>query len=333
MADDIPTHMRAIEIAEPGGPEVLRLGTRAVPAPGLDEVLIRVGAAGVNRPDVLQRLGRYPPPPGASDVLGLECAGTVVALGDGVQGWRLGDRVCALVAGGGYAEYCPAPADQCLALPQAYDEVQGAVLPETFFTVWSTVFRRAGLVAGERFLVHGGASGIGTTAIQLAATRGARVFATADGAEKCGVCERLGAERGIDRREEDFVAVVEEVTEGAGVNVILDMVGGDYVARNIAALAPEGRLVSIAFLAGSQVSLDLMPIMLKRLTISGATLRRRGPEFKAAIAKELMAEVWPLLENGRVAPVIDSRFPLAEAEKAHARLESGAHIGKIVLTV
>ncbi|MFQ5959665.1 MAG: NAD(P)H-quinone oxidoreductase, partial [Alphaproteobacteria bacterium] len=286
-----------------------------------------------NRPDVLQRTGGYPPPPGAPDVPGLEIAGTVAALGPGVAGWKRGDALCALVAGGGYAEYCAAPAAQCLPVPAGFDMVKAAALPETFFTVWTNVFQRGRLAGGERFLVHGGSSGIGTTAIQIAAARGARVFATAGSAEKCAACERLGAERAINYRDEDFVAVVKELTQGEGVDVILDMVGGDYIARDIAALRPEGRLVFIAFLGGSGVELDFLPLMLKRITVTGSTLRPRSIEEKGAIAAELRAEVWPLLDAGTIAPVIDSTYPLAEAAEAHRRMESGAHIGKIVLTV
>ena len=325
--------MTAIEIAEPGGPEVLRPTERPRPAPGVGELLIEVAAAGVNRPDVLQRRGGYPPPPGASDIPGLEVAGTVAALGPGAHGWRLGDRVCALVTGGGYAEYCTAPTAQCLPVPEGFDMVQAAALPETFFTVWTNVFQRGRLQAGERFLVHGGSSGIGTTAIQIAAARGARVFATAGSADKCAACEKLGAERAINYRDEDFVAVVKELTGGEGVDVILDMVGGDYIARNIKALRTEGRIVFIAFLGGSKAEIDFLPLMLKRATITGSTLRPRSVEQKSVIADELRAEVWPLLDAGRIAPVIDSSYPLADAADAHRRIDDGDHIGKIVLTV
>ncbi len=324
--------MTAIEIAEPGGPEVLRPTERPRPEPGPGEVLIEVAAAGVNRPDVLQRKGGYPPPPGASDIPGLEVAGTVAALGPGAQPWQVGDRACALVTGGGYAGYCVASAALCLPVPAGFDMVKAAALPETYFTVWTNVFDRGRLEGGERFLVHGGSSGIGTTAIQIAARRGARVFATAGSAEKCAACERLGAERGINYREEDFVAAVKELTGGEGVDVILDMVGGEYVARNIAALRTGGRLVYIAFLGGSKVTLDFLPMMLKRLTITGATLRPRSVEEKAGIADALRREVWPMLESGRIGPVIDSTYPLANAADAHRHMESGAHIGKIVLT-
>jgi putative PIG3 family NAD(P)H quinone oxidoreductase len=328
----IPGTMTAVEIREPGGPEVLVPVSRPVPAPGPGEVLIKVAAAGVNRPDVLQRKGGYPPPPGASDIPGLELAGQVVALGADAGRWALGDRVTALVAGGGYAQYCTAPAVQCLPVPEGLDLAEAAALPETFFTVWSNVFDRGGLQAGESFLVHGGSSGIGTTAIQLARAFGARVFATAGSAEKCRACEDLGAERAINYREEDFVEVVKTAT-GGGVNVILDMVGGDYIQRDIKALAPDGRLVFIAFLGGSTAEVDFLPMMIKRLTISGSTLRIRPIEFKAAIARQLEAKVWPLIAQGQVRPVMHQRFPLAEAAQAHDLMESGAHIGKIVLIV
>ena len=333
MSTDIPTTMTAIEIVEPGGPEVLAPCERPVPVPNVGEVLVAVAAAGVNRPDMLQREGGYPPPPGAPDIPGLEIAGKVVALGPGAQGWSVGDEVCALVAGGGYAEYCVAPTVQCLPVPSGFTMEQAGALPETFFTVWENVIRRGGLQGGERFLVHGGSSGIGTTAIQIAHARGARVFATAGSEAKCAACMDLGAERAINYRDEDFVAVVKELTGGEGVDVILDMVGGDYIARDVKALRPEGRLVFIAFLGGSKVDFDFLPLMLKRLTITGSTLRPRGIEEKGAIADELRREVWPLLDGGTMAPVMDSTYPLAEAAAAHARMESGEHIGKIVLTV
>ena len=333
MTHDLPTAMTVIEIAEPGGPEVLVPAERPLPEPGVGELLVRVAAAGVNRPDVFQRQGSYPPPPGASDIPGLEIAGTVAALGPGAEGWRIGDAVCALVTGGGYAEYCAAPTAQCLAVPTGFDMVKAAALPETHFTVWENVFRRGRLEGGERLLVHGGSSGIGTTAIQIAHARGARVFATAGSAEKCAACETLGAERAINYREEDFVAVIAELTGGEGVDVVLDMVGGDYIARDIKALRTEGRLVFIAFLGGSKAEINFLPVMMKRLSIMGSTLRARGVEEKGAIADDLRREVWPLLESGRIAPVIDSTYPLAEAAQAHARMESSAHIGKIVLTV
>ena len=333
MPATVPATMKVAEIAEPGGPEVLRAAVRATPEPAHGEVLIEVAAAGVNRPDVLQRQGGYPPPPGASDIPGLEVAGTIVALGAGVLAHSIGDRVCALVTGGGYAGYCPAPAAQVLPVPAGLDMIEAAALPETFFTVWTNVFDRGRLQPGERFLVHGGSSGIGTVAIQLARAFEARVFATAGSADKCAACERLGAERAINYRDEDFVEVAKALTGGVGLDLILDMVGGDYVQRNFAALATEGRLVQIAFLAGAKVELNLMALMLKRLTLTGATLRARAIEDKAAIADALRARVWPLLESGRMRPVIDSTMPLAAAAQAHERMESGRHIGKIVLTV
>lgn len=327
----VPEQMTVIEISAPGGPEVLRPAQRPLSRPGHGEVLIKVAAAGVNRPDVMQRMGNYPPPPGASDIPGLEVAGTVVALGSGVHSLSEGDQVCALVAGGGYADYCVAPEQTCLPVPQGMTATQAAALPETFFTVWTNVFQRGGLKGGERFLVHGGSSGIGTTAIQLAAAFGARVFATAGTSEKCRACEKLGAERAINYRDEDFVAELKSLTGGEGVDLILDMVGGDYLPRNLQVLAVEGRLVHIAFLRGSKLSVDLMPMMLKRLTITGSTLRPRSVAQKAVIADELRAQVWPLLQGKRVAPVLDSTFPLVQASAAHARIESGAHVGKIVL--
>ena len=333
MTETLPATMTAIEITEPGGPEVLRLVERPVPTAGHGEVLVRIQAAGVNRPDVLQRLGGYPPPPGASDIPGLEIAGTVVGLGAGVTDWKIGDPVCALVSGGGYAQFCTAPAAQALRVPSGFDMIRAAALPETYFTVWENVFRRAKLVGGERFLVHGGSSGIGTTAIQIANARGARVFTTAGSAEKCAACEGLGAERAINYRDEDYLAVVKDLTDGEGVDVILDMVGGDYIAKNIKALRTEGRLVFIAFLGGSKTDFDFLPLMIKRLSIMGSTLRPRSIEEKSAIAEELLREVWPLLDSGGIGPVIDSTYPLANAAEAHARMDSGAHIGKIMLTV
>ncbi|HEX9790405.1 MAG TPA: NAD(P)H-quinone oxidoreductase [Kiloniellales bacterium] len=331
MRPAVPATMTAIEIREAGGPEVLVPASRPVPEPGTGEVLIRVAAAGINRPDVLQRAGGYPPPPGASDIPGLEIAGDVVGLGDAVKGRKLGDRVMALVAGGGYAEYCTAPAAQCLPIPKGLDMIEAAAIPETFFTVWSNVFDRGRLKAGESILVHGGSSGIGTTAIQLAKAFGARVFTTAGSADKCAACEKLGAERAINYRDEDFVTVVRDLTGGAGVDVILDMVGGDYIARNIKALAPDGRLCQIAFLGGSKAEVDFLPMMLKRLTLTGSTLRPRPVEFKAAIARALEKNVWPLVEKGAVKPVLFKTLPLAQAAEAHRLMESSAHIGKIVL--
>lgn len=322
--------MRAVEIAEPGGPDVLRLCQRPVPQPRAGEVVIRLAYAGVNRPDALQRAGQYAPPPTASDLPGLEGAGEVVALGEGVSGLSLGDQVCALLPGGGYAEYVATPAAHALPVPDGLDLKQAACLPETFFTVWSNVFMRGGLRAGERFLVHGGSSGIGTTAIQLANVFGARVFATAGSAEKCAACEGLGAHRAINYRDEDFVAVLK--AEG-GANLILDMVGGPYLPRNVRALADDGRLVQIAFLQGPKVELNFAHVMMRRLTITGSTLRPQSDLAKARIADELREKVWPLIAAGRVAPVMDSEFPLDQAAAAHARMESSAHVGKIVLKV
>jgi putative PIG3 family NAD(P)H quinone oxidoreductase len=330
---DRPATMAVVEIAQPGPPEVLRLGRRPLPQPGPGEVLIRVAAAGVNRADVLQRQGKYPPPPGASDLPGLEVAGTIVALGSGVGEWQVGDDVCALVTGGGYAEYCLAPGPQCLPVPRGFNLVQAAALPEAFFTVWTSVFERGRLAAGETLLVHGGSSGIGTAAISLARAFGARVLVTAGSAEKCGACERLGAERAINYKAEDFVAVVGERTGGRGVDVILDMVAGDYVPRNIQALAPEGRLVVIAHVGGTRAEVDLLAVVQRRLTLTGGSLRSRTVEQKGAIARALEEHVWPLLESGRVAPVIHATFPLAEAAAAHRLMESSVHVGKIMLVV
>lgn len=326
----LPKTMKAVEIAEPGGPDVLRLTDRPVPHPGYGDIVIKVAYAGVNRPDTLQRAGSYAPPPGASDLPGLEASGTVVAAGPGVEGVSIGDAVCALLPGGGYAEYVRTPAAHALPVPGGMTMDKAACLPETFFTVWTNVFMRGGLQAGERFLVHGGSSGIGTTAIQLARAFGARVFATAGTEDKCRACRDLGAEFAINYREQDFVDILRG--EG-GANLILDMVGGDYLPRNVKALADEGRLVQIAFLTGPKVELNFAQVMMRRLTITGSTLRPQSDLAKGRIAKALHAQVWPLLENGRVAPVMDSEFPLAEASKAHARMESSEHIGKIVLNV
>ena len=324
--------MIAIEIREPGEPDVLVPVERPAPAPGAGEVLIKVMAAGVNRPDVFQRRGRYPPPPGASDIPGLEVSGVIEALGSDVGEWRVGEAVCALVTGGGYAEYCVAPAPQCLPVPRGVDVVTAAAIPETFFTVWTNVFQRGRLRPNESILVHGGSSGIGTTAIQLAKARGSRVFATAGSAEKCAACERLGADRAINYRVADFVAAVGELTGGRGVDVILDMVGGDYFARNIDALALEGRLVEIATLQGVKAELNIQTIMHRRLTITGSTLRARPVADKAAIAVELRQHVWPLLESGTVKPIVHATFPLRHAAEAHRVMESSAHIGKLLLT-
>jgi putative PIG3 family NAD(P)H quinone oxidoreductase len=323
--------MRAVEIEAPGGPEVLRVAERATPRPGPGEVLIEAAAAGVNRADVMQRRGAYPPPAGASDIPGLELAGTVVEVGPDVAWPPVGERVCALVSGGAYAEYCVAPAEQCLPVPPGLDMVQAAALPEALFTVWDNVFERGRLAAGGWLLVHGGSSGVGTTAIALARAFGARVVATAGSPEKCAACRNLGAEAAINYHDEDFVAVVKDRTAGRGVDVILDMVGGDYLARNLDCLAVEGRLVQIAFLKGPKAELNLWPILGKRLLVTGSTLRGRAAAEKAGIARALRERVWPLLESGAVRPVIDSTFPLARAAEAHLRMESGRHIGKIVL--
>ena len=330
--------MKAIEITTPGGPEVLQLTERHDPVPGAGEVLIKVAAAGVNRPDLMQREGRYPPPKGASDLPGLEVAGTIAALGPGQPRsatgrlWKVGDKVCALLSGGGYAEQCAAPGVQCLPIPRGMPVVDAAALPETYFTVWTNVFDRGRLAAGEWLLVHGGTSGIGTTAIQLAAARGARVLATAGTEEKCRACETLGATAAINYRSTDFVAAVKDATGGRGVDVILDIVGGAYTPKNLECLARDGRLVQIGLIGGADTALSLRPIMLRRLTITGSTLRIRTPEEKGAIAAALEREVWPLLP-GRCKPVIACTFPLAEAAEAHRTLEAGRVVGKIVLTV
>jgi putative PIG3 family NAD(P)H quinone oxidoreductase len=325
--------MLCVEIASPGAPEVLQLVERPDPRPGPGEVLIAVAAAGVNRPDVLQRRGHYPPPPGASDIPGLEVAGMIAAIGDDVAEWKVGDQVCALVSGGGYATLCAAPAPQCLPVPASLDLVAAAAIPETFFTVWTNVFDRGRLTHGETALFHGGSSGIGTTAIQLAAVRGARVFATAGSDEKCRACERLGAERAVNYRKEDFVAAIKELTAGRGVDLILDIVGAEYFARNIAALAINGRLVEIGFMGGKvSATIDLGDLLRRRLTVTGSSLRPRSVQEKGQIATALRRDVWPLLESGKVSPVIYRTFPLAEAAEAHRLMESGEHIGKIVLT-
>lgn len=321
--------MRAIEISAPGGPDVLRLAHRSMPEAGPGEVVIEVAFAGVNRPDCLQRAGSYAPPPGASDLPGLEAAGRITAIGKGVTTHAVGDRVCALLPGGGYADFVATPAAHCLPIPKPLSLKQAAALPETFFTVWSNVFRRGALQSGERFLIHGGSSGIGTTAIQLAHARGAEVFATAGSREKCAACTQLGA-TAINYREEDFVEIVKAA---GGADVILDMVGGDYIPRNLRALATDGRLVQIAFLQSPKAELNLAPLMVRRQTITGSTLRPQSIEAKAAIARDLMAEVWPLLQAGDIAPVMDQTFPLEEAAAAHARMEGSTHIGKITLEV
>jgi NADPH2:quinone reductase len=325
--------MTAIAIDAPGGPEMLRPEVRPVPEPGPGEVLIRVAAAGVNRPDVLQRLGQYAPPPGASDLPGLEVAGHVAALGAGVTRWREGDAVCALTAGGGYAGYVCVPGSHALPIPEGLSLAEAAAVPETFFTVWYNVFMRGGLKAGESFLVHGGTSGIGTTAIQLARAFGAKVLTTAGSDEKCAACLKLGADLAINHRTQDFVAEAKAFTAKRGVDLILDMVGGSYIGRNYQAAAESGRIAQIAFLEGGKAEVDFRLLMMKRLTHTGSTLRPRSVAEKAAIARELEASVWPLLAEGRVRPVMFRRFPLAEAAEAHALMESNAHIGKIVLDV
>ncbi len=328
----IPATCLCIEVSKPGGPEVLRAASRATPRPAAGEVLIKVAAAGINRPDVMQRQGLYAPPPGASDIPGLEVAGEIVQIGASVSEWKTGDQVCALVAGGGYAQYCVAPAGQCLPVPRGLSMIEAASLPETFFTVWVNVFERSRLSNGETLLVQGGSSGIGVTAIQIAKALGHRVFATAGNADKCAACVALGAERAINYKTEDFVASVKEATSGRGVDVILDMVGGDYVPRELKALADDGRLALIAFLGGSKTTLDLNEVLRRRLSISGSTLRPRSVEFKTQIAQALRQKVWPLIESGKIKPVIHATFSLAEASKAHALMESSTHIGKIVLT-
>ncbi|WP_306397313.1 NAD(P)H-quinone oxidoreductase [Telluria beijingensis] len=325
--------MRAIEITQPGKPDVLQLCERPTPVLKAGEVLIKVHAAGINRPDVLQRLGKYPVPSGASDLPGLEVAGEIVDGDLAGSNFTKGDLVCALVQGGGYAEYCAAPLDQCLPVPQGLSTLEAATLPETYFTVWSNVFDRARLADGESLLVQGGSSGIGVTAIQLAKALGHRVFATAGSADKCRAVEALGAERGINYRDEDFAAVVKELTGGKGVDVILDMVAGDYVAREIDCLADDGRLVVIALLGGARADLDMGQVLRRRLHITGSTLRPRPVAFKAAIARQLREHAWPLFAQGKIKPVIHQVFPLEQAAQAHALMESSTHVGKIVLQV
>jgi putative PIG3 family NAD(P)H quinone oxidoreductase len=329
----LPQSMTAIAIREPGGPDVLVARELPVPTPGEGEILVKVAAAGVNRPDILQRQGHYPPPKGATEIPGLEIAGEVVRIGPGVTRWQIGDQVMALVVGGGYAQYCLAFASHSLPVPPKLSVIEAAAVPETFFTVWHNVFERGRLLAGETLLVHGGSSGVGTTAIQLGKAFGARVIVTAGSREKCDACRRLGADLAINYNTEDFVALSKQATQGRGVELILDMVGGDYVGRNYEAAAVEGRIVQIAFQASSKVTLDLMRLMLKRLTHTGSTLRARAVEDKAAIARAVERNVLPLLDSGRVKPPIDSTFPLSQANAAHARMESGKHIGKIVLTL
>ncbi|HEY4922951.1 MAG TPA: NAD(P)H-quinone oxidoreductase [Roseiarcus sp.] len=330
---DLPEMMNVVVAARPGGPEMLHVVRRPRPSPRDNEVLIAVAAAGINRPDTLQRQGLYPPPPGASDILGLEVAGKVVALGAGANRFALGDKVLALVPGGGYAQYCAAHESNSLPIPAGLSMVEAGAIPETFFTVWTNVFDRGGLKAGETLLVHGGTSGIGTTVIALAKAFGARVIATAGSDAKTAACKRLGADFAIDYRTTDFVEATLAATEGRGADVILDMVGGDYVARNYAAAAVGGRIVQIAFLNGPKATLDLRPLMVKRLVHTGSTLRPRSPAEKAIIAHALHDRVWPLLASGRCRPVIDSTYPLNEAAAAHSRMESSGHIGKIVLTL
>jgi NADPH:quinone reductase len=325
--------VRVVEISQFGPPDVLKIAERPRPQPGKGEVLIRVVAAGVNRPDVVQRYGKYPPPPGASDVPGLEVAGHIAAVGEGVVQWQEGEAVCALVSGGGYAEYCVAPQAQCLRPPSRLSLVEAAAIPETFFTVWTNVFERGRLQGGETILIHGGTSGIGTTAIQLAAAFGARVFATAGSDEKVAACQQLGAAVAVNYRTTDWVPLFREATAGRGVDVVLDIVGGEYVSRNLEVLAVEGRLVQIAFLKSSKVEIDLMQVMRRRLTITGSTLRPRSPEEKGAIARQLSQHVWPLFESGTVRPVIHAEFPLERAADAHRMMEESRHIGKIVLSV
>lgn len=330
---DLPVTMTAICISAFGGPQVLVPCERPLPVPAPGEVLIQVAAAGVNRPDVMQRRGLYPAPPGASDLPGLEIAGTVVALGPDATRYRIGDRVCALVTGGGYAAYCVAPQATVLPVPGALSLVEAAALPETFFTVWSNVFDRAGLKPGETLVVHGGASGIGTTAIQLGKAFGARVAVTAGSAEKCAACQALGADLAINYKAEDFVAAIKSFTGGVGAHVILDMIGGSYIQRNFEAAAVEGRIVQIAFQDGAKAQVDFTRLMLKRLTHTGSTLRARPVADKAAIAQSLEQKVWPLLAQGKIRPLIDQVFPLTDAAQAHARMDSSAHTGKIVLEV
>jgi len=330
----LPERMTYIGVAAPGGPEVLASASGPVPSPRADEVLIHVEAAGVNRPDVAQRSGAYPPPPGASPIIGLEVAGEIVAAGPEARGWRIGDKVCGLANGGGYAQYCAVPATQCLPWPTGYDAVRAAALPETYFTVWANLFQHGRLARGERALIHGGSSGIGVTAIQLARAFGATPYATAGSDEKCAACVKLGAAAAINYRTQDFVEEIKRLTDGRGVDVVLDMAGAAYFARNLRTLAMDGRLVLIAFLGGSKVeNADLTPIMVRRLTVTGSTMRPRTTAQKAAIAAELREKVWPLLDKGACAPVIHATFPLAQAAEAHRLLESSAHIGKIVLTL
>lgn len=330
---DIPATMTAIAIPAPGGPEALVAEARPVPVPGAGEVLVRVAAAGVNRPDVLQRMGFYPPPPGASDIPGLEIAGTVVQCGDGVDPATIGQRVCALVAGGGYAEYCVAPAGSCLPVPDALTMAEAAAMPETLFTVWTNLFERAYVKGGETVLVHGGTSGIGTMAIALCNALGVTIIVTCGSADKCAAAKALGADHAIDYSMQDFAAEVAAITGGKGVDAVLDMVGGDYLPRNLACLADDGRHVSIAFQRGITAEINISDIMRRRLTLTGSTLRARSADFKALVADELQRTVWPLVAAGKVAPAMDKSFALTDAAAAHARMQAGDHVGKIVLTV
>ncbi len=333
MTDQLPDDMQCIEIPEPGGAEALKPGRRPVPNVADDEILVRVEAAGVNRPDIVQREGRYPPPPGVTDIPGLEIAGTIAALGGGVSSWNVGDDVIALVAGGGYAEYCAVPAAQALPVPDGLSMVEAAAIPETFFTVWSNVFDRCALLPGETLLVHGGSSGIGTTAIMLAAQLGSHVIATAGSGEKCQACLDLGAELAINYKEQDFVEEVMNHTDGNGADVVLDMVAGDYIPRNIACMAVSGRLCIIAALGGSKAEVDFRQVFVKRMTITGSTLRARDTAFKSQIAENLKSRVWPLFEDGKLKPVIYRTLTLNDAAEAHRVMEEGRHIGKIVLTI
>ncbi|MBB4096576.1 putative PIG3 family NAD(P)H quinone oxidoreductase [Sphingomonas kyeonggiensis] len=333
MAMGLPETMLAIDPEAPGGPEVLVPVSRPVPKPGRGEVLVKVAAAGVNRPEVMQRKGQYPPPPGAPSILGMEIAGKVVAVGEDVPREALGTPVCALIAGGAYAEYAVAPYGQCLPVPPAITMIEAAAIPETLFTVWSNVFERAYAMEGESILVHGGTSGIGTMAIHLANLFGLTIIVTAGSDDKCEAAKRIGADHAINYKTEDFVARVMEITAGKGVNIVLDMVGGDYVPRNLQCLAEEGRHVSIAVQRGMQATIPIFEIMRKRLVLTGSTLRPRSLEFKSLLADELHRTVWPLVAEGKLKPVIDATFPLADAAGAHARMESGEHVGKIVLTI
>jgi len=329
----LPENMTCIEITEPGGPDKLAVTTRPLPQAGKGEVLIKIAVAGINRPDCVQREGHYAPPPGITDIPGLELAGEVVALGDGASGYSVGDKVTALVGGGAYAEYVNAPVETVFPVPEGLSMTEAAALPETFMTVWANVFQRGHLAPGESLLVHGGTSGIGTTAIQIASRLGARVIATAGSDEKCQACLDLGAEKAVNYKEEDFTDIAREFGGGKGVDVILDMVGGDYIAKNIKAAAPDGRIVNIAYLRGSKVEINFMHVMLKRLTLTGSTMRSLPLDRKAEIVRQLKTTVWPLIEAGQIKPVIDSVFPLAEAAQSHERMESNAHIGKIMLQV